>query len=474
MTWVLAIIIGLLTSIMYVSQYYGISVFIMTLLYVGTMYIYKKQAGVAVGRQFYLISGYMVLLSPIFAVTTIGVIRFWSGLVLVVLLLVLAICELEFRWPKWLKSSLGAFIGSIARMIQFFTYGKSMPSESRRQIAYVLIGLIIALPILLVAGALLASADAVMADLMEQVFESIQMHDVGIWVGRALVFMVLTPIIFGYSRWFVEHQLSESEAVVNKQASVEVIPATVSGTILLLLNILYCVFAYVQIRFLFFGSGLVTPGVYDYAHYARSGFFELVTLSILNTIGILVINKFTKVHLFNEISLTITALCSFIMMASSWYKMHIYEQAYGYTQLRLYVYVILGFMVVFMALITIGIWKKNYRVIEWSIVIGLTYFLVISYVNVDKIIVENNVARYVEEGQLDFYHLTYELSEDAVPYVIEAVESGVVNIAEMDGVGQYDHLVYKVQSNDEARQFFEFNWRHDQALKAIKGLDGLE
>ena len=474
MTWILAIIIGLLTSVMYAGQYYGISVFVMTLLYIGTMYTYKKQAGVIIGRQFYLISGYMVLLSPVFAITTIGIIRFWSGVILVVLLLVLAICELEFRWPKWMKAGIGALIGSIARMTQFFTHGKSMPTESRRQIGYVLIGLIIALPILMVAAVLLVSADAVMADMMEQVFESIQVEEAGVWIGRVLVFIVLTPIVFGYSRWFVDHQLAEGEAILKDTATLKVIPATVSGTILVLLNMLYVTFAYVQIRFLFFGSGLVTPGIYDYAHYARSGFFELVTLSILNTIGILVINRFTKVHLFNEISLTITALCTFIMMASSWYKMRIYEQAYGYTQLRLYVYIILVFMVVFMALITLGIWKKNYKVIEWSIIIGFSYFLIISYVNVDKIIVENNVARYLEEGDLDLYHLTYELSEDAVPHVIEAVKSGVISKSAIEDVGLYDHLVYKTISSDETRQFFEFNWRHYQAVKSVDGIKRID
>lgn len=468
LTWIFAVLIGLFTSLLYVNQYFGLSVVFMTVLCVYTMYLYKKEAGMVIGRHFYFVGGYMLLLSPVFAVTTVPVIRFWTGFILVVLLLVLAVCEKEFLWPKWFVGTLASLFGSISRMGGFFTHGKSMPSEGRKQIGYVFIGLIVALPILLVAGGLLASADIVMAELMEDVFESLRFDDLGVWVWRVIVFVVVSALTFGYSVWFAHKQTQEVLDEVIESKRLDVIPATVSATILILLNILYVVFAYIQLRFLFFGSLEVGPGTYKYADYARSGFFELVTLSILNTIGILAINKFTKTHLFNEISLTITAACTFIMIASSWYKMFLYEQAYGYTQLRLYVYMILAFMIVFMALITLGIWNKRYRVIEWSIVIGLCYFLVISYVNVDVIIVENNVARYEETDEIDLYYLINELSEDAVPSVIHFVENEPFLLEDGWQTERYKDMMSEVKGNEEDRQFFEFNYRHNLAVKAVE------
>lgn len=483
--WIIAGVLGLLTSLLYVNQFFGISVLFLTTFYVAGLYYYKKRASIPIGPQFYGIGGYMLLLSPVFAVTTVATIRFWTGFILTVLLLVLPICEREFRWPKWLRLALGAFFASMARSIEFFTISKKVDTGQRKQIGYVVLGMIIALPILMVAGGLLASADQIMSDLLENIFDSMEFDEAGVWIWRLIVWLLVSAIVFGYSVWFSREK---EEAVLKDPTKVDVIPPTVSGTILVLLNLLYLIFAYIQVRFLFFGSVQVVPGGYDFAEYARSGFFELVTLSMLNTAGILVINRFTRSHFFNHMSLTVTALCTFVMIASSWYKMYLYEQHYGYTQARLYVYMILGFMVVFMALITLGIWKTDYKVVEWSIVIGLAYFLIISYVNVDRIIVENNFSRYETTNELDIFYLMTDLSEDAIPAVIEAVEAHPQVLEKSHTVigrdaweGSYSTTIDaetlqnrflgmkdKVIKNEEDRQFFEFNLRHHQALKAVQ------
>jgi len=483
--WIIAGVLGLLTSLLYVDQFLGISVLFLTILYVVGLYYYKKRAAIPIASQFYWIGGYMILLSPVFAVTTVATIRFWAGFILTVLLLVLPICEREFRWPRWLRLALGAFFASMARSIEFFTVSKNVEPGERKQIGYVILGVIIAVPILMVAGGLLASADQIMSDLMEKMFDSMEFDRVGIWIWRLIVWLLVSAIVFGYSVWLLREK---EETVLKEPTKVEVIPPTVSGTILVLLNLLYLVFAYIQIRFLFFGSVQVVPGGYDFAEYARSGFFELVTLSILNTVGILVINRFTRPHFFNHVSLTITGICTFLMIASSWYKMYLYEQYYGYTQARLYVYMILAFMVVFMALITLGIWKTDYKVVEWSIVIGLVYFLMISYVNVDRIIVENNFSRYETTNELDIFYLMTDLSEDAIPAVIEAIEAHPQVLEKSHTVigrdaweGSYSTTIDaktlqdrfqgmkdKVIKKEEDRQFFEFNLRHHQALKAAQ------
>lgn len=480
--WLMAVALGVLTSLFYVGNYFGISVFIMTLLYVGSLYYYKQQAGITLGLNFYLIAGYMVLLSPVFAVTTVGTIRFWSGVILTGLLLVLPICEKEFRWPEWLKASLGAFFGSLGRIGGFFIHGRKVDSEQKKQIGYVLLGVLVALPILVVAAGLLASADAIMNDFLTEITDNLNIDDVGIWVWRFIVFLCIAPLTFGYSLWLAREK---EEVTVTEGARVDVIPPAVSGTVLVLLNLLYLTFAYIQIRFLFAGT---VPEGYNFADYARSGFFELVTLSILNTMGILTIKGFTKQHRINNISLTITALCTFIMIASSWYKMFLYEKAYGYTQLRLYVYMILAYMVVFMVLITYGIWQSHRRVVEWAMIIGLCYFLVISYVNVDRIIVENNFSRYEETQELDLLYLIFDLSEDSVPalmaalnehpeiqettltrYVEDWLDGGYTDEVEPEELLRYlENRKTTILDIHKERNIIEFNLRHNLAVKAVE------
>lgn len=467
--WMMAAALGMLTSLLYVNQYFGISVFVMTLLYVGAVYHYKRSAKVVIGGRFYVMAGYMALLSPVFAVTTVAVVRFFAGVILVVMLLALPICEQRFRWPKWAGASVDALFGSVGKALAFFTVGRSVSDGQKKTMGHILLGLIIAVPILSVAAALLASADDIMADVLENAFGQIELGDMSDWLWRIVIALGVAAVTFGYSLWLAREK---AEQTAREAGSATVIPAAVSGTVLLLLNVLYITFAYIQIRFLFFGA--IPMEGYEYAEYARSGFFELLALSMLNTAGILIINGFTKPHRFNHISLTVTAACTFVMIASSWYKMYLYEQAYGYTQLRLYVYLILAFMVVFMALITLGIWRGDYPVVEWAMVIGLCYFLIVGYVNVDAIIVHNNLARYEVSGELDLDYLITGLSEDGVPAVVAAVEAAPDMLEDledsdfyMEGLERaYKLMKAKVVTRHEERQFFEFNLRHEQALRA--------
>ena len=485
-SWILAVLLGLMTGFFVVDQYLGISVFLMTAVAVYTMYTYKRSASLKIGIRFYGMAAYMMVLSLVPAITTVGVIRFWTCVILMLLTLALAVCENPFYWPLWLSKGLKAFGGSMMNMGYFFMAGKSMSSEGRKQVGHIVIGLILSVPILAVAAGLLSSADHFMSEFIESIFDGLALENAGVWFFRFLLFLLVATITFGYSIWFAGEREEEG---LKEARSPEVIPATVSGTILVLLNLLYLVFAYIQIRFLFFGSQGSLPGDYNYAEYARSGFFELLALAMLNTAGILIINRFTRSHRFNHISLTVTAGCTFVMIASSWFKMHLYETAYGYTQLRLYVYLILAFMTVFMGLITLGIWQRHYRVVEWSILVGLAYFLVIGFINVDALIVENNMERYYETGALDIYYLMTELSEDGIPAVIgyvekdpEIFENAIHTINRndfLDGNYQvtldakamevsYESMKRRVVNRDEGREFFEFNLRHSKAMKEVQ------
>ncbi len=484
--WVLATVLGLLTSVFLVDRYLGVSAVVLSAMVITILYRYRKQNGMVIGRRFHLMGVYMLLLSGVLMTTTVPVIRFWTCVILSVLSLGLSICEQRFVWPVWVKEGLIAFFGGVSRMGTYFTAGKNLTSNGRKQVGHIFLGILISIPILAVAAVLLSSADEIMATYLGDFFEGLFIDDAGIWIVRIIVFVIVASVTYGLSQWLGREKL---EKEIKESVDVEVIPPVLSGTILFLLNILYLFFAYVQFRFLFLGAVNVQMTDYDYAEYARSGFFELVVLTILNTVGILVINRFTKSHLFNRLSLTVTALCTFVMMVSSWYKMYLYEQAYGYTQLRLYVYLILAFMFVFMALITIGVWRRDYRVVEWAMIIGLSYYLVIAYINIDGIIVDNNMARYQSTGEIDLYYLMTELSEDAVPklarYLEEDPDLYGVEIHEVyrydrwdeestydnndgDILTTYNYMKTSVLNQEYKRQFFEFNLRHWLAERAVE------
>lgn len=477
--WMMATVTALLFNILILFQYGGIAVLLVTVVAGYTVYEMKKQSNLVLGRSFYLIAGYMALVSIVFSVTTVSTVRFFAGLILWILLGILPSCGTTFRWPRWLLNILSDLLGAFVQSGAYYRI-KGVGNEGRqKKVAQVLLGLVIAVPILAVALSLLTSADAVFGDMLDdgftgiqRFFEDFEAFEPGKVIWRLVMFFLMAPTLYGLGIFLKKKKSANSpEPIVHEEVKKHMfIAPTVSGTVLVVLNAVYLLFAYVQIRFLFIAD--IDVMTYDYASYAREGFFELVALSVLNTLGILFINGFTKPHTFNRVSLSVTAMCTYIMIASSTYKMYLYESEYGYTQLRLYVYFILAFMAVFMALIGLNIWKPAYRVIEWAIVIGLCYFMVLSFVNVDAVIVRKNIERYEEKHEqadsLDLRYLTT-LSEDAVPELVKFVEGQNINDWSDGTAKSYQRMLENVIENHEERSFFEWNYRHQRAYEAAKG-----
>ncbi|MDF1618770.1 DUF4153 domain-containing protein, partial [Petrocella sp. FN5] len=420
-SWIYATAIALMSTLFFVDQDFGISVFMVMVLTVVAVWHFKKEAKLPIGKDFFGLGAYVIILSLNFAITTVDVIRVLSALLLIGLLMTLSYSHITFKWPTYLVEGVNHCIGALSNFFKYFNHGSKAYNKHVGILKQIGLGLIIALPILLVASALMTSADAAFGKLIQQGFEVLETDAIGDMIKRLVVFIIIACFFYGLSLYLIKSnqiKMGMTGVTVVPEVNHEVIPVLVGVTVLLLLNLLYLVFAYVQIRFLFLAQSTELLRNYDYASYAREGFFELLVLSILNTCGVLFVKKFVKSSLLIRISLTVTIACTYIMMASSFYKMYLYESMYGYTRLRLYVYLIILFMAVFMSFIALGIWKPSYKVIEWGIMIGLAYYLVISFVNIDAMIVRNNLRQYEVTGKLDLYYLTT-LSEDGMPDLIE-------------------------------------------------------
>ena len=465
-SWIYATVIAFMSTLFFVDQDYGVSVFMVTVLTVAAVWHYKKEAKLPVGKAFFYLSAYVIILSINFAVTTVDVIRVLTALLLISLLMTLSYSHITFKWPTYLIEGVNHFVGALSNFFKYFNHGSKAYNKHTGIFKQIGIGLVIALPILLVASALMTSADKAFGELMQQGFEILDTNAIWDTIERVVVFIIIACFFYGLSQYLMKSNQRKMEKTEVTAASVvnhEVIPVLVGSTVLFLLNILYLIFAYVQIRFLFLAQSTELLKNYDYASYAREGFFELLVLSILNTFGVLFVKKFVKGSLVIRVSLTVTVMCTFVMMASSFYKMYLYESMYGYTRLRLYVYLILLFMAVFMGLIALGIWRPRYKVVEWGIMVGLVYYLVISFVNIDAVIVRNNLRQYEWTGKLDLYYLTT-LSDDAMPDLIEYMNTHG-DAMEIDVTMQaYEGRILDIILNKEEKWFFEYNHRYSKSM----------
>ena len=110
----------------------------------------------------------------------------------------------------------------------------------------------------------------------------------------------------------------------------------------------------------------------------------------------------------------LTAL-TLVIVASALYRMHTYEQAYGFTRLRLVVSaaeVWLGS--VLLLVLAAGVRLGGRWLPEAAVATAVAALLGLAAANPDGLIADRNVTRYAETGSLDRAYLS-RLSADAVP-----------------------------------------------------------
>jgi len=179
------------------------------------------------------------------------------------------------------------------------------------------------------------------------------------------------------------------------------------------LDALFLVFAVVQLR-VFLGGRWQGA---DYARYTRSGFWQLVAVTVLTLVVLAVATRVAprEDRVLLRVLLGALAALALVIVASALLRLGRYEQAYGWTRLR----VLVGAVEIWLGLLFVLVLAAGVRLrAGWlpratagTAVAGL---LVVALVGPDRFIADRNVERYHRTGDIDLYYLST-LSADAVP-----------------------------------------------------------
>ena len=289
----------------------------------------------------------------------------------------------------------------------------------RRRAAGVALGLVLAAPLLVVFGALLVSADAgferVVRDVFDLNFEELIEHFaragfVG-WISAGYVIAVL-----GRRRDLaMPGQHGNAPALGTLEL---VIP--LGG-----LALLFSVFVVMQAEYVFGGHTLIREAAnLGYAEYARRGFFELVTVTVLVLPVLLVadgITDPTNVTARSTVRVMSGGLLLLVglIMVSALYRMRLYLDAYGLTQDRVYATGVLLWAGVAIAWFAATVLRgKADRFAFGAMAAALAVLGMLNVINVDEVVVRTNVAR--ARAELDAEYLA-SLSADAVPVLVSVL-----------------------------------------------------
>lgn len=348
-----------------------------------------------------------------------------------------------WRVSTWSKAVVYLICGSMGQIGKPFmdgiAYFKSrnkkavdgQQKEKQRQIAgAVLIGVAVSMPILCIVGLLLISADALFFQMCSHMAMKFLMWEIPEWALNGAVIrialMIICVFIYAYAVLvYCRKKNLIEQATEEKKTEWD---AYIAITFTAMIAVMYCLFCGVQIFGLFLGK-MKLPEGYTYAGYARQGFFQLLFVCLFNICLVLVCLACFKAHKVLQVMLTVISACTYIMIASSAYRMLLYISSYHLTFLRVFVLWALAVIAVLMAGVICRIYHADFRLFHYMLVTVTVGYLCFATVHPDYWIAKYNISRMEQGEDVDTWYLSRYLSADAAPAFTE------LNVMEQEAFG---------------------------------------
>jgi len=323
----------------------------------------------------------------------------------------------EAVW-RLIIAGLNAAAGYIPLFLKRTDWPEHPTTGWARQARAVAVGTLLALPLVMVFGALFMSADAVFNHWVHRIVR----FDLAKLVSHLIPTAVCAWIVGGFLQGLLFFERDADHPRPLRQfwslGPVEI------GVAFGLLNLLFLGFILVQARYLFGGANMIeiTPGL-TYAEYARRGFFELVAVATLALPVLLAADWLlgaSSRRLFRLQSASMV-LMLFAILASAFHRMQLYQAEFGWTQLRFYVDAFMAWLAFILLWVAATVLTgRRERFVIGVAVSGLLMLLALHVANPDAWIARNNLA-HARAGHTFDAKYAATLSADAAPVLAVAL-----------------------------------------------------
>jgi two-component system sensor histidine kinase BaeS len=277
-----------------------------------------------------------------------------------------------------------------------------------------------------VFGLLFASADAVFADWVGAVLPDLQLDS---FVLRGFVTVAVSGVLLAAVYLALNPPHVELAAPARPVAHRYEWLAPV-----LLVDGVFLVFLGAQATVIFGGHDYLqrTTGL-TYAEYVHQGFGQLTVATALTLLVVwAAARKAPRISAADLAwlrgSLGLLCVLTLVVVASALYRMHVYQEAYGFTRLRLLVDVFEGWLgLLVLGVMAAGVTLRAAWLPRAALLSGAGLLLLLAAVNPDAWIAQHNLERYADTGKVDWSYLQG-LSADAVP-VLATLPEDVVECA---------------------------------------------
>lgn len=335
-----------------------------------------------------------------------------------------------------------------------------IPVASRSVVA-VGMGLLLAIPFVLVFGALFASADPLFSKAIDSLI-SIKLESL---LSHLILTMVLTWAATGYL-W--THAAS-------RRVTPPALPAVRLGSVQVMIilgatALVFALFVAVQAGSLFGGGAFVQNQTgLTYAEYARRGFFEIILAAGLS-LPLMYAAPFAAGPTDSRSAAWLRALMTaqlgltVLVLASAVWRLGLYVRAYGLTEDRLYGSAVLLWIAATVAVFVLTVLRgRPTGAVFGTIVAAVVVLAVLNLINPSAFIARYNLA-HQERRAVDAKHLA-RLGADAIPVLAAHLEE----VAPEDRCELATTLIRQHEASPRDWRGWNFaRWRAKRPLTQLK------
>lgn len=395
----------------------GIWVTLLTIVSCATVFTYAKVTNRQVKKNHYGYLVYSLLLGLSFSFLDN---RVFLGLNLIFLLLSMNYWVLVLtgkRRVPYLSQFIisDIIIGTFKRPFQnlgsTFVF-KESEQKKDKTIKNIGIGLLISLPIFIVVLLLLSKADS----MFEQFLYSFTVTLSENMAERIVAFLFALPIGVYLFLFVYKNSLNEAEDEKRNRKR--------KGQPIILLTVLV---SFILLYLVFFATAIL--GYFDFrqepfssmavSDYARTGFFQLSLVSLINVTMFLVIKSLSDNQKIITLGLSMIGIETLGLIVLGFAKMQLYISSFGLTILRFNTSCFMIVLFICVCLFIVALWRPFHYIRITIIVVALS-ILGISFRNTGNDIAAFNIQKY-QSGQIEELDIEvfYTIGIEAVPAVVE-------------------------------------------------------
>lgn len=479
---IVSLVLSIIHSVLFYRQDVGVSVVLFSISAILALYIVLNKNQKIKNKKALILSVPIILLSStyfIFNNQLFNVLNIFAILALFATMIIWMINDkLKFKLllSKIFNIIFGPleFIGETFKLIKkVFEYNKENTNSKSVLVKRILKAVLISIPILLIVLFLLISAD----DSFAKIFSWLSDYLINLFTSIEFFYLILRILLIGvlfiYFVSFLYNLIDEHSSFnvienVTRPKELKIDIFTIN-TILTVLNIVYLIFSVIQVMNL--GN---KASIEVYSKSARQGFFQLMILSAINLVLVIIskINKAEKSDIakkYTKIMNILMVIFTIVLIIVSFGKMNMYEAKYGLTKLRIFVYAALVTEGLLIIPTILYILKEKINLFYSYLAIILTMYIVVNFINVDKMIAKRNVDLYFETGKIDFEYLEDLESTDTIPDIIRLVNNTKDDEYLIRDVNNY--LYNQKKDISEKRTWQAYNISINNAQKKLDKLD---